>query len=109
MDLTHEPMNTRSSIEEGREAEMYEEPQGELEIALAKVWRDTFKLDRIGRNDNFFGLGGNSLLGMELTELLAGRLGIEVPVVLLFQYPTVREMAEVISSVEEEGNEAVDS
>jgi acyl carrier protein len=75
------------------------EPQGEMERGLAQIWSETFRLDRVvGRNENFFELGGNSLLGMELTARLASRLGIEVPVVVLFQYPTVREMAEVMAA-----------
>lgn len=45
---------------------------------------------------NFFELGGNSLLGMDLAELLASRLGIQNPVVMLFRRPTVREMMQII-------------
>jgi acyl carrier protein len=82
--------------------EVYEEPQGELEAAVAEVWKETFKLDRISRNDNFFGLGGNSLLGMQLTEKLADKMNLQIPVVVLFQYPSVRELAEVISAAETE-------
>lgn len=80
--------------------EPYEEPQGEMELAIAQTWRDAFRLEKIGRNANFFELGGNSLLGMELTQMLAERLAVQVPVVVLFQYPTIREMAEIISTVE---------
>jgi hypothetical protein len=89
-----------SSAEVAGDAEVYEEPQGEMEMVIAQIWRDTFHLDRIGRNDNFFGLGGNSLLGMELTERLAYSTELQIPVVLLFQYPTVRELAEIISAAE---------
>jgi acyl carrier protein len=108
MESMHEHRDALYSMEEGRDGEVYEEPHGEFEQALAQVWRDTFRLEKIGRNDNFFGLGGNSLLGMELTELLANRLGIEVPVVLLFQYPSVREMAEAISTLEENEARAIE-
>jgi hypothetical protein len=75
----------------------YEEPHGELEEQIAAVWRDVLRRDKIGRNDNFFELGGNSLVGMDLTEALAHRLSIPVPILVLFQYPSVRELAEIIT------------
>ena len=72
-------------------------PQGELETTIAQVWAEVFGREKIGRNANFFELGGNSLLGMDLTELLASRLGVQVPVLVLFQYPTIGEMAGIIA------------
>ena len=100
MDEAMENREMLSSSEGAGDAEVYEEPQGEMEMAIAQVWRDTFHLDRIGRNDNFFGLGGNSLLGMELTERLANSVELQIPVVLLFQYPSIREMAEIIATID---------
>lgn len=71
-----------------------ESAQGELEAAVADVWCELFHRDEIGREENFFELGGNSLVGMKLTEMLAARLGMEVPVVAVFQHPCVRELTE---------------
>ena len=98
MDRPNEHTEMSSLVNEVRDDEVYEDPQGELELALAQVWRDAFHLEKISRHDNFFGLGGNSLLGMELTEMLATRLGIQIPVVVVFQYPSIRELAEVITA-----------
>lgn len=70
----------------------------ELEKAIAEVWQEVFHLPHIDRDANFFELGGNSLLGMDLTELLAARLDIEVPVVMLFQYPSIRELTAIIAA-----------
>jgi len=67
-----------------------------LEQAVTEVWQEVFRLPGIDRDANFFELGGNSLLGMDLTELLASRLGIAVPVLTLFQNPSIREMTAVI-------------
>lgn len=77
----------------------YEEPQGELEHAIAGLWREAFKLERVGRHDNFYELGGNSLLGMDLSEMFMTRMAIEIPVLAIFQYPTVRELAEVVEEL----------
>ena len=70
-----------------------EEPQGELEQAIAKLWEELFQRGKVGRHDNFFELGGNSLLGMDLSEMFSARLGLEVPVLSIFQHPTVAEIA----------------
>src|SRR5262249_53011094 len=40
----------------------YEPPVGEIETRLARIWAEVLKIDRVGRHDNFFGLGGHSLL-----------------------------------------------
>jgi Phosphopantetheine attachment site len=76
----------------------HEEPQGDLELAVAELWRDLFNMDKIGRNDNFFELGGNSLLGMDLSEMLATRLAIEVPALAIFQHPTIAAITRFIES-----------
>jgi acyl carrier protein len=100
MDRPDERTDMPFPVEPGRVGDVYEEPQGDMELAIAQIWKDAFRVERIGRNDNFFELGGNSLLGMELTEMLANRLAVQIPVVVLFQYPTVRELAEIISAAE---------
>lgn len=71
--------------------------EGDLEQALAQVWMRVFSLERIGREDNFFELGGDSVLGMSLTEAIAQDLQIQLPLVALFQNPTIRELAELVT------------
>jgi acyl carrier protein len=56
-----------------------------------------FHLEKVGRDDNFFELGGDSLVGMRLTEAFANSLSIQLPVVAIFQNPTVRELALLIA------------
>ena len=98
MELHLNNMDVAAREEPFCESGEYEEPQGDLEQAVAQLWKDLFHVERIGRSDNFFELGGNSLLGMDLSEMLATRLSIEVPVVTIFQNPTVAEIAKVIGS-----------
>jgi phthiocerol/phenolphthiocerol synthesis type-I polyketide synthase E len=78
-----------------------EGPREGLEEGIAEVWREAFKIERIGRNDNFFELGGTSVLGLDVVERLEARLAIRVPILVLFQYPTIREMAEIITAAGE--------
>lgn len=70
----------------------YEPPVGELETSVARVWAEALKRDRVGRNDNFFDLGGHSLLILKVTSLLR-QLGIETTVSNLFNHPTVESFA----------------
>ena len=70
----------------------YEPPQGELETMLAAIWAELLKVERVSRNDHFFELGGHSLLAVQMVERLR-RLGLGVPVRVLFDNPTVRELA----------------
>jgi amino acid adenylation domain-containing protein len=78
--------------EEGRR-EAYVAPRGELEESIAAVWRDLFGLDRVGIHDNFFDLGGNSLLIVKLHSRLQKALGREFPLVELFKHPTISALA----------------
>lgn len=68
-------------------------PGTELGRTLATIWRDVLGLDHVGADDNFFDLGGHSLLMVRVQSRLAEALGRDVPVVDLFRYPTVRSLA----------------
>ena len=65
--------------------------------ALSAAWTHTFKRDSIGPDEYFFELGGTSVLAVELLERLADRTGIELPVLALFQNPSIRELAHLIA------------
>ncbi len=70
----------------------YAPPQGEAEIAIAAVWRELLELERIGRDDNFFALGGHSLKAIGMAERLR-RQGWAVEAGAVFAAPTVRALA----------------
>ena len=76
-----------------------EPPTGKLEQAIARIWVDTFRLGEIGRNTDFFQLGGDSLIGMDLMEKVALEVGVELPAVMLFQHPTPRRLARAINAL----------
>ena len=75
----------------------YTPPQNELEELLTTIWSDVLKLDPIGTGDSFFELGGNSLLGVRVVGRVAEALNREVPVLALFQYPTIAFFAGYLS------------
>ncbi|HEX2078088.1 MAG TPA: amino acid adenylation domain-containing protein [Longimicrobium sp.] len=63
------------------------------EREVAEVWREVLGTDAIGPDDNFFDLGGNSLLLIRLASRLRDRLGSTATAVDLFRFPTVRTLA----------------
>ncbi|WP_273826187.1 non-ribosomal peptide synthetase [Pseudomonas asplenii] len=67
-------------------------PQGPVEIALAEAWAHVLGRERIGRDDNFFALGGHSLSALRVLERLR-RQGIELDARLMFSVPVLRELA----------------
>jgi acyl carrier protein len=69
-------------------------PASELETTLAAVWCEVLEVDEVGVEDNFFDLGGHSLLLVRLHGRLQQELGRELPLVDLFSYPTIRSLAE---------------
>lgn len=64
------------------------------EQVLAGFWQEVLGVDRVGVNDNFFELGGHSLLATQVAVRLRTRLGIEVPLVTLFDAPVLGGLAE---------------
>lgn len=71
----------------------YTAPQGAIEKVLAKIWGDLLRLEQVGRGANFFALGGHSLLAMQAAVRIRSALSIEVPVRMLFDAPTVEQLA----------------
>jgi NRPS condensation-like uncharacterized protein len=64
-----------------------------MESALAAIWCEVLKLERIGRHDNFFALGGHSILAMHVILKLRERMGLELPANILFKHRTLAELA----------------
>lgn len=71
----------------------YVAPRNVLENSIAQVWQQLLRVEKVGRRDNFFDLGGNSLLIVQAQARLRERFGFDLPVVKLFQYPTVEALA----------------
>ena len=72
----------------------YEEPRTEVEYAIASIWRETLGMEKVGRNDNFFQLGGHSLLLFRVHSQLNLLFERDLSMVDMFRYPTVQSLAE---------------
>ena len=71
----------------------YEPPTGELEPYIATVFQEILRVDRVGRNDHFFFLGGDSLSATRATSRLCSKWSIDLSVRGIFESPTVAELA----------------
>jgi thioesterase domain-containing protein/acyl carrier protein len=69
-------------------------PRTPAERRLAKIWAEVLNLAKIGIDDNFFDIGGHSLLAAKLFARLDEDLGISLPLSVLFSCPTLRTLAE---------------
>jgi acyl-CoA synthetase (AMP-forming)/AMP-acid ligase II/acyl carrier protein len=79
------------------------EPRSDLERTIAEIYRDLLQVGRVGLHDNFFDLGGHSLLIVRAHQKLKTALGREIPVLDLFRFPTVAALARHLKG-EESGN-----
>ncbi len=71
----------------------YVAPRTSTEMMLAEIWSKALQRERVGTQDNFFDIGGHSLLLMQVQSRLSRALGREIPTVKLFQYPTIASLA----------------
>jgi len=79
--------------ERSRQGATYVEPKTGIEKAIAEIWKGVLKLDKVGINDNFFDLGGNSLNIIQVSSKLKEVVKRDVPVVTIFTYPTIQSLA----------------
>ncbi len=75
----------------------YVPPETEIEQAIANIWQMVLRVDKVSCDQNFFDMGGHSLLIIQVSNHLRDRLGLNVPIVELFKYPTVRSLAKHLS------------
>ena len=69
----------------------HEAPSGEREEALARIWQELFGLERVGRNDNFFDIGGNSIMAIQ-TVMQAAQAGLDIKIGNIFKFQTVQSI-----------------
>lgn len=86
----------------GEQAE-YVTPDDELEISVAEIWMRLLRVERVGRNDDFFLLGGHSLLATQMISRVFDRFSVELPLVSVFANPTLATFASVVRKSREDG------
>jgi amino acid adenylation domain-containing protein len=74
----------------------YVAPRNAVEEVLADIWAQVLEVERVGAHDNFFDLGGHSLLGTQVTSRIFDAFSVELPLRHLFQSPTLSGLAEAL-------------
>ncbi|MDP2414102.1 non-ribosomal peptide synthetase [Daejeonella sp.] len=72
--------------------------QNPTQIVLTSIWQEVLSITNIGIHDNFFEVGGHSLLAMQLISRIREALNIEVQLRDLFRYPTIKGLQEYIDN-----------
>ena len=78
----------------------YTAPRSSIEEALAKIWAEVLEIDQVGVYDHFLDLGGHSLTATRIISRVVKAFLLEVPMKLLFDSPTIAQMAKVIAEHE---------
>ena len=104
--VTEMPLSTHGKVDvsalpppsgEAVEAQDSAAPSGDLQITLAKVWCEVLGCSHVNPTDNFFDIGGNSLLILQAFKKLESVLPADCQVIDLFKYPTIKTLAEFIA------------
>ncbi|KAF9944136.1 hypothetical protein BGZ72_002771, partial [Mortierella alpina] len=88
--------------------QVYEEPSGAMENILASIWADLLNIERVGRNDGFFAMGGYSLLAVRMISRVRTMLGLDLSLRTLFEAPTIAELAPRLITTEVTHDESYD-
>jgi amino acid adenylation domain-containing protein len=80
-------------------------PRNEIERLIAGAWTEILELDRVGVDDNFFDLGGHSLMATRVHTRLRRMFNQDIPLRMLFEKPTVAELAAAIDRIGHNGNQ----
>jgi hypothetical protein len=78
----------------------YQGPRTATERLLAGIWEQVLGVERVGVGDNFFQIGGNSILAIQASHRMSRSLGREVKVADIFKYKTLEEIIENISRID---------
>jgi amino acid adenylation domain-containing protein/non-ribosomal peptide synthase protein (TIGR01720 family) len=82
-----------------RRATEYEAPQTDVEKKLAEIWESVLGKEKVGVNENFFGLGGDSVKSIQILSRL-NKAGYKIEMTDIFQYPTISQLAPLATTVE---------
>ncbi|RYE40003.1 MAG: amino acid adenylation domain-containing protein, partial [Hyphomicrobiales bacterium] len=78
---------------------VYVEPTNDTERSLAQLWAEVLGLSRVGIHDNFFAIGGNSLLTVQLAAHVTRQFAVTLPLTLIFEAQTIEHMARYVDEI----------
>jgi thioesterase domain-containing protein/acyl carrier protein len=78
------------------------EPRNPVETTIARIWKDALKLERVGIHDNFFDIGGHSLMAVRVLTRIERELGVRLPLTSFLHSATIAQLAELVDCREDE-------
>ncbi len=85
---------TRLEIEKSKQE--YFAPRNEVEEKLALIWQEILEVDQIGIYDDFFDLGGHSLMAIRMVYHIERNLSISIPINIIFEFPTIDTLSKYL-------------
>lgn len=82
----------------------FSEPSTETEKIMAAIWKECMGLSKLSIDDNFFGLGGHSLMAVQILSKFEKKTGKNFQLAVLFKYPNIRSLATFIDNNQKESN-----
>ena len=79
------------------------EPRNDIERQLASIWRELLDVKQLGIADNFFDLGGNSLLAMQVLARIRKAFEVELSIRILFDGPTIEALGRAVEEAKASG------
>jgi natural product biosynthesis luciferase-like monooxygenase protein len=83
---------------EAKTARTYEPPGNDFERSIAAIWKEVLNINSVGRQDNFFDMGGHSLHVVRVHSRLRNVISQQLSMTDLFRFPTIRSLAEHLSN-----------
>ncbi len=83
-------------------AATYEAPRSEMERTLTTIWQEVLHLEKVGVNDNFFDLGGHSLLMVQVHNKIKEVFNCNFSIIEMFHNPTIRSLVQYLSHKQKE-------
>lgn len=95
----------RPSLGQLQQSSTYEAPATEIERTLAEIWSEVLEIsnEEIGRQSHFFEIGGHSLSAARVVAHIKEKLGVEVGMSQVFEYPRLTELAERVDKARSDG------
>ncbi|MBC7628611.1 MAG: amino acid adenylation domain-containing protein, partial [Ferruginibacter sp.] len=94
-----EPMDTVPVIEAEMQGQLTE-----LQDVITEIWKDLLEIDTVGIHDNFFAMGGDSLLGVRVVAAIRKKLSIDIEINSIFDHSTIASLSSFIENKNESAN-----
>jgi len=101
------PVNAEQKFQRPDLDSDYKKPEGPIEEKLAEFWSGLLGVENVGADDNFFDLGGHSLIAVRLFAQIRKTFSVDFPISVLFEAPTIRKCAQMIA--DEGGGDQLES